>query len=179
MQNQRQGRRSKADERAKLRELLERFGSLLTERQTEMVSGYAVQNLSFSEIARRQAVSRQAVHEAVRAAERILTEYESKLRHLSHDGHGSNGSHSGADLDQVVTRLESLKTKIAHSGIIYSVDWIRREIDTVMELLTDPQMESAESIEPPVPTESALPEIVREALDSNPVLEEQELAAAQ
>ena len=35
----------------------------------------------------------------------------------------------------MVSKLESLKVKIARTGIIYSVDWIRREIDTVMGML--------------------------------------------
>jgi predicted DNA-binding protein YlxM (UPF0122 family) len=131
----------KLEERARLRDLLERFGSLLTERQTAMVRGYAVQNLSFSEIARQQKVSRQAVHEAVRAAERVLTDYENKLAHLTPPAGTNFASLGGADLNQVFNKLETLKLKIARTGIIYSVDWIRREIDSVMDLLVDQQKE--------------------------------------
>jgi predicted DNA-binding protein YlxM (UPF0122 family) len=136
--------RSRPEERAKLRDLLERFGSLLTERQTAMVRGYAVDGLSFSDIARQQNVSRQAVHEAVRAAERVLTEYEGKLSHLTPPG-GTNLA--AADLNQVFSKLESLKLKIARTGIIYSVDWIRREIDSVMDLLGDQRPDGAQSAE--------------------------------
>ncbi len=126
-----------------MRGLLEQFGSLLTERQMSMMRSYAIDGLSFSQIAREQGVSRQAVHEAVRAAERTLADYESKLAHLAtSNGHGlrprvGNSVASPKDMDQVFARLEQLKLKIARSGIIYSVDWIRREIDGVMGLLAD------------------------------------------
>ena len=156
MKKQASTSRSRPEERAKLRDLLERFGSLLTDRQTAMVKGYAVENLSFSEIARQQNVSRQAVHEAVRAAERVLTEYEGKLSHLSTPPSGTNFAMGAADLNQVFNKLETLKLKIARTGIIYSVDWIRREIDSVMDLLAD-QQRGAEA--------AAEPEMMRSALE--------------
>lgn len=143
MKKQSRTGRSRLEERAKLRDLLERFGSLLTDRQTAMVRGYAVEGLSFSDIARQQNVSRQAVHEAVRAAERVLTDYEGKLSHLTPPA-GTNFGVPQADLNQVFSKLESLKMKIARTGIIYSVDWIRREIDSVMDLLGE-QNRSSES----------------------------------
>ncbi|MGI8905684.1 MAG: hypothetical protein ACR2IE_04250 [Candidatus Sumerlaeaceae bacterium] len=150
MKKQARNSRSRPEERAKLRDLLERFGSLLTDRQTAMVRGYAVDNQSFSEIARQQGVSRQAVHEAVRAAERVLTEYESKLGHLATPPAGTNFAMGAADLNQVFSKLESLKMKIARTGIIYSVDWIRREIDSVMDLLADQQREAKSQQQPVV-----------------------------
>lgn len=134
----------KSAERDRLRGLLEQFGSLLTERQVSMMRSYAVDGLSFSQIAREQGVSRQAVHEAVRAAERTLTDYESKLAHLAGSNTGiglraraTAGLNGSRDIEQVFARLEQLKLKIARSGIIYSVDWIRREIDGVMGLLAE------------------------------------------
>lgn len=130
------GTLTRAAERERLRHLLTRFGSLLTERQHAMMQSYAIDNLTFSEIARQHGISRQAVHEAVRGAERVLSEYEGKLGHLAAQ-QGVLPLGSGADLQQVFSKLESLKVKIARTGIIYSVDWIRREIDSVMHLLAD------------------------------------------
>lgn len=129
---------AKNENRRRLKELLERYGNLLTEKQVAMVRSYAVDGLSFSEVARQSGVSRQAVHESVRSAERVLSEYDDKLKHLSPQQQQQlqqQGLLGAQDISQVVSKLESLKLKIARTGIIYSVDWIRREIDTVMGML--------------------------------------------
>lgn len=126
---------AKNENRRRLKELMERYGSLLTEKQAAMVKAYAVDGLSFSDVARRYSVSRQAVHESVRSAERVLTEYDEKLKHLSPQQLQQQGIMAPQEISEVVSKLESLKMKIARTGIIYSVDWIRREIDTVMGML--------------------------------------------
>jgi len=134
---------AKDENRRRLKELMERYGSLLTEKQAAMVRSYAVDGLSFSEVARKSGVSRQAVHESVRSAERVLTDYADKLKHLSAANTEQENNlqqiiTASPDISQVVSKLESLKMKIARTGIIYSVDWIRREIDQVMGMLDTP-----------------------------------------
>lgn len=128
---------AKNENRRHLKELMERYGNLLTEKQGSMVRAYAAEGKSFSEVARQSGVSRQAVHESVRSAERVLSEYDDKLKHLSPQQQQlqQQGLFASPDISQVVSKLESLKLKIARTGIIYSVDWIRREIDTVMGML--------------------------------------------
>lgn len=129
---------AKDENRRRLKELMERYGNLLTEKQGSMVRAYAAEGKSFSEVARLSGVSRQAVHESVRSAERVLSEYDDKLKHLSPQQQQQlqqQGLFASPDISQVVSKLESLKLKIARTGIIYSVDWIRREIDTVMGML--------------------------------------------
>ncbi len=60
--------------------LLDLYGPLLTQRQREFVLLHYNEDQSFGEIAKTYGVSRQAVHDAVKHAERSLDEYESKLR---------------------------------------------------------------------------------------------------
>lgn len=139
---------AKDENRRRLKELMERYGNLLTEKQAAMVRAYAVDGLSFSEVARQSNVSRQAVHESVRSAERVLSEYNDKLKHLSpqqQEQLNQQNLMAPADISQVVSKLESLKMRIAKTGIIYSVDWIRREIDTVMGMLEVPSTENDEN----------------------------------
>lgn len=126
---------AKNENRRRLKELMERYGNLLTEKQAAMVRAYAVDGLSFSDVARQCNVSRQAVHESVRSAERVLSEYDDKLKHLTPQQLQQQGIMAPQEISEVVSKLESLKVKIARTGIIYSVDWIRREIDTVMGML--------------------------------------------
>jgi hypothetical protein len=62
--------------------LLELYGSLLTERQRDFVRLHFDEDQSFAEIAQCYTISRQAVYDTVRHAQRSLEEYESHLRLL-------------------------------------------------------------------------------------------------
>ena len=55
------------------------YGSLLTDRQREVMELYYGENLSLSEIAAEFSISRQGVHDALKNAGRALQEYEQKL----------------------------------------------------------------------------------------------------
>ena len=55
------------------------YGSLLTDRQREVMELYYGENLSLSEIAAEFSISRQGVHDLIKRCDRILADYESKL----------------------------------------------------------------------------------------------------
>lgn len=55
------------------------YGSLLTDRQREVMELYYGENLSLSEIAAEFSISRQGVHDALKNAGRALHEYEQNL----------------------------------------------------------------------------------------------------
>lgn len=55
------------------------YGQLLTERQKEVLRLYHEENYSLSEIAEEFGISRQAVHDALKNAEKSLVSYEEKL----------------------------------------------------------------------------------------------------
>lgn len=59
--------------------LLDFYGALLTDKQHEMMRLRVEEDLSLSEIADGFGVSRQAVHDALRKAEKTLTDMEEKL----------------------------------------------------------------------------------------------------
>jgi predicted DNA-binding protein YlxM (UPF0122 family) len=56
------------------------YGPLLTEKQRNVWELHYAEDLSLSEIAEMEGISRQAVHDLLKRTERILTEYEEKLR---------------------------------------------------------------------------------------------------
>lgn len=62
--------------------LLDLYGNLLTDRQRDFVRLHYDEDQSFGEIAQGKGVSRQAVHDAVKHAEKSLEQYERKLRLL-------------------------------------------------------------------------------------------------
>lgn len=60
-------------------DLFDLYGSLLTDRQREMVELHYFDDWSLAEIAEQQHVSRQAVHDNLRRAEEQLESYEAAL----------------------------------------------------------------------------------------------------
>ena len=59
--------------------LFDIYGGLLTEKKQRVMELYHEENLSLSEIAEEQGISRAAVHDALKSAEHNLREYENKL----------------------------------------------------------------------------------------------------
>ena len=55
------------------------YGELLTEHQKAIYEDVVFNDLSLSEIAREQGISRQGVHDMIKRCDRILTGYEDKL----------------------------------------------------------------------------------------------------
>lgn len=55
------------------------YGQLLTDKQKKIFRRYYLEDLSLSEIADEEEVSRQSIHDTIKQAERKLTAYEDKL----------------------------------------------------------------------------------------------------
>lgn len=55
------------------------YGQLLTKRKQQVMELYHEENLSLAEIADEFQISRAAVHDSLKTAEKTLTEYEEKL----------------------------------------------------------------------------------------------------
>ncbi len=68
------------DKLAKMALLADFYGPLLTEKQRNVWDLHYQQDLSLAEIADVEHISRQAIHDLLKRTERILTEYEEKLR---------------------------------------------------------------------------------------------------
>ena len=58
------------------------YGELLTEHQKSIYEDFVCNDLSLSEIAEEQGISRQGVHDLVRRCDKLLTGYEEKLHLL-------------------------------------------------------------------------------------------------
>lgn len=59
------------------------YGELLTERQRKLYEAFVLEDLSLTEIAQEEGISRQGVHDLVRRCDRLLEGYEEKLHLLS------------------------------------------------------------------------------------------------
>lgn len=95
--------------------LLDFYGALLTDKQHEMMRLRVEEDLSLSEIADGFGVSRQAVHDALRKAEKTLIDMEEKLhlvekyRLLHHKAHLAMAALEDQDIDsakQILTEMQ-------------------------------------------------------------------------
>ncbi|MDD3415147.1 MAG: YlxM family DNA-binding protein [Lachnospiraceae bacterium] len=55
------------------------YGELLTQHQKKIYEDFVCNDLSLSEIAEEQGISRQGVHDLIKRSKKILEEYEQKL----------------------------------------------------------------------------------------------------
>ena len=55
------------------------YGELLTKHQQQIYEDVVINDMSLSEIAQEQGISRQGVHDLVRRCDKILSSYEEKL----------------------------------------------------------------------------------------------------
>lgn len=69
----------KIDDIAKTSLLYDFYGGLLTDRQREVMKLYHEENLSLAEIGEEFSISRQAVYDALKNAEKSLKQYEETL----------------------------------------------------------------------------------------------------
>ena len=67
------------DKKVEISMLWEIYGSLLTDKQNEYIDYYYNEDLSLSEIAENDNITRQAVRDIIKKGERKLFEYEEKL----------------------------------------------------------------------------------------------------
>jgi len=117
--------------------LLDIYGPLLTEKQRRFMRMHYEEDLSFGEIASEHAVSRQAIHDSVKHAEKTLEDLEEKLQLVDQSGKRESR-------EDVAARVLELKQHIRQHGIIYNTEWIQRELSEIIErLLGRPAREAA------------------------------------
>jgi uncharacterized protein len=96
--------------------LLERYGSLLTEHQRDVLDLHLRSDWSLAEIAMRQGVSRSAVHDLIRRSVQLLEDSEKRLGLLAEAERQREERRALAadlaDLRRRITRLEARLTDV-------------------------------------------------------------------
>ena len=88
-------------------ELLDRYGALLTEKQQRILDGYYNNDLSLSEIAENEGITRQGVGDFVKRSEAQLLEYEEKLGVCKISAALKNAA-SKNDIDKIFELIDKL-----------------------------------------------------------------------
>lgn len=73
------------EERVNIAKLIKYYGTLLTDKQREVVEMYVDNNLSFAEVSEILSISRQAVKYTLDNAFKSLENYENKLKFIARD----------------------------------------------------------------------------------------------
>ncbi len=94
--------------------LLERYGSLLTEHQREILDLHLGSDWSLAEIASRQQVSRSAVHDLIRRSVQLLEESERRLGLLAEaDRRREERRAIASELADLRRRMTKLEARLA------------------------------------------------------------------
>jgi uncharacterized protein len=94
--------------------LLERYGTLLTEHQREVLELHLGSDWSLAEIASRQGVSRSAVHDLIRRSVQLLEDSERRLGLLAEaDRRREERRELAAELADLRRRITRLEARVA------------------------------------------------------------------
>ncbi len=99
------------------------YGELLTSHQKQIYEDFVLNDLSLSEIAQEQGISRQGVHDLVKRCNKILAEYEDKL-HLVQ---------KFIDTKEKVNTINELTNEFEKSKNLDIVDEIRNISNEILE----------------------------------------------
>lgn len=91
------------------------YGELLTDHQKQIYEDAVYNDMSLSEIAEEQGISRQGVHDLIKRCDKILSDYESKL-HL-------------------VAKFQKIRDKVEHINEISDQPEVKTLVDEILDEL--------------------------------------------
>lgn len=97
------------DKNVKISILCDLYGNLLTEKQIKFIDDYYNKDLSLSEIAENNGITRQAVRDSIKKVEKKLLDYEEKLLFMK------KMSENEGKLKDIFIKLDEIKCADAKS----------------------------------------------------------------
>lgn len=105
--------------------LFDFYGELLTDHQKNIYSDIVMNDLSYSEVARDEGISRQSVYDLVKRCDKILEEYEEKLKLVEKF---LETKERVSKIHELATELKALTKEEALTAKIDEVEAISKEI---------------------------------------------------
>ena len=102
------------------------YGKLLTEKQFEFVNDYYNNDLSLSEIAENNEITRQAVRDIIKKGERKLFEYEEKLLFMK------KTITQEQKIQAILSELTKIQTNSSDRKIANILDSIKKELNCLV-----------------------------------------------
>ena len=116
----------KLDEKVKMSMLFEFYGELLTEKQYEFIDDYYNNDLSLSEIAENNGITRQAVRDIIKKGEKKLFEYEEKLTFMKRT------LNQEKKIEKVLFELTKIQKDYSDKKIANILESIKKELNCLI-----------------------------------------------
>ena len=114
------------EEKVKLSMLCQIYGKLLTEKQYEFINDYYNNDLSLSEIAENENITRQAVRDIIKKGEKKLFEYKKKLEFMKRMSKQENV------IENVLKEIAKIDSKDTDKQISKILEHVRKELNCLV-----------------------------------------------
>ena len=114
------------DKKVEISMLCDLYGKLLTEKQFEFINDYYNNDLSLSEIAENNDITRQAVRDIIKKGERKLFEYEEKLLFMK------KVITQEQKIQAILSELTKIQTGSSDRKIANILDSIKKELNCLV-----------------------------------------------
>ena len=105
--------------------LNEIYGPLLTDNQREILTDYYNNDLSLSEIAENNNISRQAVQDIIKKGEKKLFDYEEKLKFME------KTREEQKHMQEILTQLTKIEGNVSDENITKVLTLIKKELSFI------------------------------------------------
>ena len=110
------------EKNVKISMLLDTYGKLLTEKQYKLLDDYYNNDLSLSEIAENEEITRQAVRDNLKKGENNLFEYEEKLEFMK------KTIELEGKINETLEELKKLENKISDKETIKALEKVENKL---------------------------------------------------
>ena len=114
------------DKNVKVSILCDLYGKLLTKKQFEFLDDYYNNDLSLSEIAENNNITRQAVRDIIKKGEKKLFEYEEKLLFMK------RMSNQEKTIEQVLSELTKIQKNSSDKKVAHILETIKKELNCLV-----------------------------------------------
>ena len=106
--------------------LCDLYGKLLTDKQFELLNDYYNNDLSLSEIAENNSITRQAVRDIIKKGEKKLFEYEEKLLFMK------RMSNQEKTIEHVLSELTKIERTSSDKKVAQILETVKKELNCLV-----------------------------------------------
>ena len=114
------------EEKVKISMLCQLYGKLLTKKQYEFIDDYYNNDLSLSEIAENNGITRQAVRDIIKKGEKKLFEYEEKLMFMKRT------LNQEKKIEKALSELTKIQKNYSDKQIASVLESIKKELNCLV-----------------------------------------------
>ena len=114
------------EEKVKISMLCQFYGKLLTQKQCEFINDYYNNDLSLSEIAENNNITRQAVRDIIKKGEKKLFEYEEKLQFMK------RALNQEKKIEKALAELTKIQKDYSDKQIANVLETIKKELNCLV-----------------------------------------------